>query len=138
MLNLEKVGIEFSGNWLLREASHQFTPGERVGLIGRNGTGKSTLLRVIVGELTPSEGRVNRSSDLKIAFFNQDLLSFETDEPIFEVVKEAFAPLLSWERRSITCSSGLSREPQTPNYGTSLLTSRLPLKPGEAVGSKPR
>lgn len=94
MLNLENIGIEFSGRWLLQDASYQFTPGERIGLIGRNGTGKSTLLKVIAGQLSPTEGRVNKSSDLKIAFFNQDLLSFETDDVIFDVVKQAFAPLL--------------------------------------------
>ncbi len=44
--------------------------------------------------MLPTEGRVNKSSDMKIAFFNQDLLSFETDDIIFEVVRQAFLPLL--------------------------------------------
>ena len=94
MLKIENLGIEFNGNWLLRGASYQFLPGERIGLIGRNGTGKSTLLRMLDGQFTPTEGSVQRSSKLKIAFFNQDLLSFETDLPIHEVVREAFRPVL--------------------------------------------
>lgn len=98
MLNLENIGIEFSARWLLQGASYQFTPGERIGLIGRNGTGKSTLLKVISGQIKPTEGRVNKSSDLKIAFFNQDLLSFETEDVIFDVVKQAFAPLLKLQK----------------------------------------
>ncbi|MEL6842566.1 MAG: hypothetical protein AAFP02_05075, partial [Bacteroidota bacterium] len=42
MLNLENIGIEFSGRWLLKNANYQFLPGERIGLIGRNGAGKSS------------------------------------------------------------------------------------------------
>ncbi|MEZ4686933.1 MAG: ATP-binding cassette domain-containing protein [Bacteroidia bacterium] len=65
-----------------------------MGLVGRNGAGKSTLLRIITEQMSPSEGTVNKSGDLKIAFFNQDLTSFETEAPINEVVKQAFAPTL--------------------------------------------
>ena len=94
MLTLDKLGIEFSGRWLLRNASYQFNPGERIGLIGRNGAGKSTLLRVIAGDMRPSEGQLHQAGQVKIAFFNQDLLSYETDRPVFEVARDAFAPLL--------------------------------------------
>ncbi len=95
MLKIENLGIEFNGNWLIRGASYQFLPGERIGLIGRNGTGKSTLLRMLDGQFKPTEGKVERSGSFKIAFFNQDLLSFETDDPIHEVVREAYRPLLN-------------------------------------------
>lgn len=94
MLSIENIGIDIGGNPLLKGATYQFNPGEKVGLVGRNGAGKSTLLRVIVGDQTPTYGSVNKSGDLKIAFFNQDLTSFETDAPINEVVKQAFAPVL--------------------------------------------
>ncbi|MFK7969053.1 MAG: ABC-F family ATP-binding cassette domain-containing protein [Bacteroidia bacterium] len=94
MLSIENIGVEIGGNPLFLGATYQFNPGEKVALVGRNGAGKSTLLRVIVGDMSPSEGKVNKSGDLKIAFFNQDLTSFETEAPINEVVKQAFAPVL--------------------------------------------
>lgn len=94
MLTLENIGIEFSGRWLLRNTSYQFLPNERIGLIGRNGAGKSTLLRMIHQDQSPSEGKIHRAGKLEVAFFNQDLLSFETDLSIVEVAREAFAPLL--------------------------------------------
>jgi ATP-binding cassette, subfamily F, member 3 len=94
MLTLNDIGIEFGGNWLLRNATYQFKPGERVGLIGRNGAGKSTLLKVIDGQITPSEGEVNKAGTVKIGFFNQDLLSYQTERSIFEVAREAYQPLL--------------------------------------------
>lgn len=94
LLNLENIGIEFGGRWLMREVAYQFLPGERIGLIGRNGAGKSTLLRVISGAILPSEGRVNKSGGMKIGYFHQDLLSYETDLSIFEVARQAYKPLL--------------------------------------------
>jgi ATP-binding cassette subfamily F protein 3 len=94
MLTLNDLGIEFGGRWLLRNATYQFKPGERVGLIGRNGAGKSTLLKVIDGQITPTEGEVSKAGSLKIGFFNQDLLSYQTDRSIFEVAREAYQPLL--------------------------------------------
>ena len=95
LLNLENIGIEFGGRWLLREASYQFLPGERIGLIGRNGAGKSTLLRVIAGKMLPTEGSINKSGGMKIGYFHQDLLSYETDRSIMEVARDAFAPVLA-------------------------------------------
>ena len=94
MLSLENIGIEFGGHWLLRQASYQFLPGERVGLIGRNGAGKSTLLKMLTGDITPSEGQIHKAGGLSMAYFSQDLLSFQTERPIVEVAREAFAPLL--------------------------------------------
>ncbi len=94
MLTLNDIGVEFSGNWLFRNATYQFKPGERVGLIGRNGAGKSTLLKIIDGQFTPTEGEVAKAGTVKIGFFNQDLLSYQTDRSIFEVAREAYQPLL--------------------------------------------
>ncbi|MEM7659610.1 MAG: ABC-F family ATP-binding cassette domain-containing protein [Bacteroidota bacterium] len=98
MLSLEQVGIEFGGKWLLQNATYQFVKGERLGLIGRNGAGKSTLLRMIHGDLIPSEGAIHRAGKLKVAFFNQDLLSYQTDRPIVEVARDAFAELLQLQK----------------------------------------
>ena len=97
-LQLENIGMEFSGDWLFEQIHYQFTPGDCLGLIGRNGAGKSTLLKIIAGELSPSEGMVHRSKDLKLAYFNQDLLSFKTDRPIHEVVEGAFSELIELEK----------------------------------------
>ncbi|MCI4670236.1 MAG: ABC-F family ATP-binding cassette domain-containing protein [Bacteroidia bacterium] len=94
MLSLENIGMEYAGRWLFRNISYQFIPKETVGLIGRNGAGKSTLLKIIADQVSPSEGKVHKAGKLKVAFFNQDLLSYQTDRSIFEVARDAFAPLL--------------------------------------------
>jgi len=94
VLSLEKLGIDFGNRWLFRGVNYQFHDGEMIGLIGRNGTGKSTLLKIIMGEMSASEGFVHKSRGLKIAHFHQELLSFETQKPIMEVAREAYAHLL--------------------------------------------
>lgn len=99
MLNLENIGIEFAGRWLIRNASYRFNEGKITGLIGRNGAGKSSLLRVIAGQNLPSEGFVHRGKDDKLAYFHQDLLSFETEVSIFEMARSAFSTLLEHKHR---------------------------------------
>ncbi|MFN0203181.1 MAG: ABC-F family ATP-binding cassette domain-containing protein [Bacteroidia bacterium] len=95
MLSIEKIGIEFGGSFLFKEASYQFSPGKIFGLIGRNGAGKSSLLKVIAGKSLPSEGKVHLVKDAKIGYYHQDLLSYETEKSIFDVAKEAFSGLLA-------------------------------------------
>ncbi len=75
---------------MLEDASWQIGPGERVGLVGPNGAGKSTLLRLITGMYTPDAGVINKPKDVSLGFFNQDLLSFSTDESILSVGMTAF------------------------------------------------
>ena len=59
-------------------------------MIGYNGTGKSTLLKLFVGEYQPSAGTVERSRNTSIGYLHQDLLSFDTSESILEVAMHAF------------------------------------------------
>ena len=94
LLSLEKISVEFGGRWLMKEVSFQFVAGERLALIGRNGSGKSTLLKVMMGLLSPSEGKVHKIFGLKMGYFHQDLLSYQTDKSVFELVKESFQSLL--------------------------------------------
>nr|WP_202409436.1 ABC-F family ATP-binding cassette domain-containing protein [Hufsiella arboris] len=73
------------------EANWHIKPGEKIGLIGANGTGKTTLLKIIVGDYKPTSGTVSMSKDIKIGYLNQDLLSYQSDKSILHVAMEAFA-----------------------------------------------
>ncbi|MDE1152223.1 MAG: ABC-F family ATP-binding cassette domain-containing protein [Micavibrio sp.] len=72
------------------EANWHIKPGEKIGLIGANGTGKTTLLKIIVGDYTPTSGTISKSKDLTIGYLNQDLLSYASDKSILHVAMEAF------------------------------------------------
>jgi ATP-binding cassette, subfamily F, member 3 len=91
MLVLNNITFEFGSRALYKDASWHIRPGEKIGLIGANGTGKSTLLRIIVGEYSVSAGEITKRRDLSIGFLNQDLLSYDSDKSILEVAKEAFS-----------------------------------------------
>ena len=92
VFRLDNLGKEFGGNWLFREVSVQCNPSERIGLIGRNGCGKSTLTALISGNLEPDEGRVQRSRPLQISSVEQTA-RLDPDLSILEEVLKVFAPL---------------------------------------------
>lgn len=91
MLTLNNICFDFGSRVLYQNANWHIKPGERIGLVGRNGTGKSTLLRVITGEYTPTSGSISKHKDLTIGFFNQDLLSIELNESVLHVAMSAFS-----------------------------------------------
>jgi ATP-binding cassette subfamily F protein 3 len=72
------------------EANLHIKPKDKIGLIGANGTGKSTLLRLISGEYQPDGGNISKSGNCTIGFLNQDLLSYQSDESILSVAMQAF------------------------------------------------
>ncbi|MFM9943909.1 MAG: ABC-F family ATP-binding cassette domain-containing protein, partial [Bacteroidia bacterium] len=90
MISLSNFSFEFGGRYLYKDADWHIKPKERIGLVGKNGTGKSTLLRVITGEYPLREGDISKLKSLTIGFLNQDLLSYESDEPIVNVAMQAF------------------------------------------------
>lgn len=98
MIALTDIGFEFGGRFLYRNANWHIKPNERIGLIGLNGTGKSTLLRIINGEYSLTEGSMSKPRDLTIGFLNQDQLSFDSHESILNVALTAFAGALKLEK----------------------------------------
>ena len=87
LVALDQVALAFGHLPLLDKISLQIEAGERIAVIGRNGTGKSTLLKVISGEFLPDAGTVWRQPALRIARLEQDV-PLSTDRPVFEVVAE--------------------------------------------------
>ena len=73
LLSLRGVSLAFGGPRLLDQVDLQIEPGERLCLLGRNGEGKSTLLRLIRGEIEPDEGTIIRQQGLRIARLPQDV-----------------------------------------------------------------
>ncbi|TDH29289.1 ABC transporter ATP-binding protein [Segetibacter sp. 3557_3] len=98
LIGLQNVTFEFGARVIVSEATWHIQPGDRIGLIGYNGTGKSTLLKVLVGEYQPSVGTVEKGRDTTIGYLHQDLLSFDTNETITEVALGAFEKVRQLEK----------------------------------------
>src|SRR5690348_16287029 len=90
LAGLQNVTFDFGARTIVQDATWHIHPSERIGLIGYNGTGKSTLLKLFVGEYQPSAGTVEKSRNTSIGYLHQDLLSFDTSESIVEVAMHAF------------------------------------------------
>ncbi len=94
LLSLNNISFEFGARVLLQNATWHIYVNERIGLIGANGTGKSTLLKILTGDISVSSGQVNRSKTLSIGYFHQDLQSQDINESILKVAMGAYEKAL--------------------------------------------
>ena len=103
LLRFDEISLDFGDQKILTEADFAIEPGERVCLIGRNGAGKSTTLKLISGELEPDRGEITRRSDLVTSQLAQTLPE-AMDMPVRDVVRtglvEIEALLEEYKRRS--------------------------------------
>ena len=90
MIAINNLIFEIGARALYDEANWHIKPGEKIGLIGANGTGKTTLLKIIVGDYAATSGTISMAKDIKIGYLNQDLLSYQSDKSILHVAMEAF------------------------------------------------
>ncbi|WP_299821321.1 ribosomal protection-like ABC-F family protein [uncultured Pontibacter sp.] len=98
MISINNLSFHFGSRPMYEDANLHIKPKDKIGLIGLNGTGKSTLLRIIVGEYKPDGGSIQMSKETTIGFLNQDLLSYETHESILLVAMQAFEEALSLQK----------------------------------------
>lgn len=109
LIGFNSVTFEFGARVIVQDATWHIQPGERIGLIGYNGTGKSTLLKVLVGEYSPSAGTVERGRGVSIGYLHQDLLSFDTNDSILEVAMGAFERVKQLEKELETIGNELEK-----------------------------
>src|SRR5690349_5258215 len=97
LVALDDISLAYGHLPLLDHASLQIDPGERIAVIGRNGSGNSTLLQVISGETPPDAGTVWRQPALAVARLVQDV-PLTVDRPVAEVVAEGLATVAAANR----------------------------------------
>ena len=92
LFRLDNVSLAYGHLPLLAQVNLEIEPGERICLVGRNGTGKTTLLRVITGAAPPDEGEIWRRETLRIGHLEQGV-SPDTDQTIFQAVAAGLGEL---------------------------------------------
>jgi ATP-binding cassette, subfamily F, member 3 len=90
LISLQNLNFSFGARTMLEDVNWQIGNNERIGLVGVNGAGKSTVLRLMTGAYSPDSGSINKPKDVQLGFFNQDLLSFSTSDSILRVGMQAF------------------------------------------------
>jgi ABC transport system ATP-binding/permease protein len=129
LISLQSASLGFGGPLLLENIDLQIEPGERVGLLGRNGMGKTTLLRLVYGELEPDEGLVSRQQKLRMGYLPQEIPSGLTG-----LVSGIVAAGLE-ESRSNSPLVELEEEPWQRQLRVEKVISRMQLDPDTAFES---
>ncbi len=99
MLAINNLSYYIGSRPIYEDANLHIKPKDKIGLIGLNGTGKTTLLRLIHGEYTADGGEISKSNDCSVGYLNQDLLSFQSDDSILNVAMQAFEEALKVEHK---------------------------------------
>jgi ATP-binding cassette subfamily F protein 3 len=83
MINLEQVSVHLPQGYLFKDISVQINNGDKVGLVGKNGAGKSTMLKLIAGWNSPSEGKIHKPKGCTVGFLTQDI-KIDTTQSVFD------------------------------------------------------
>ncbi len=88
VIDVHNVSHGYDGRPLLKDFSLRVMRGDRIGIIGNNGVGKSTLLKILLGELAPDSGSVKLGTNLEVAYFDQLRRELDTSKTVAEIVGE--------------------------------------------------
>jgi ATP-binding cassette, subfamily F, member 3 len=97
LISMGNVGVEFGATEIFRDISFTVAPGDRWAIVGRNGTGKTTLMRLLTGDLQPTKGSVARMPGLRVALMDQHR-RFPDDQSLWDIVADAFGELRKLEQ----------------------------------------
>lgn len=98
MLNIHNLSVSFGGTFLFEEVTFRLGSGDRVGLVGKNGAGKSTMLKILAGDFKPDSGQIATEKEVKIGFLRQDI-DFEHGRTVLEEAYEAFTEIKLVEKK---------------------------------------
>jgi len=109
VLNLKKVNFRIGDKVLLKDFTHLFSPGERVGIIGPNGVGKTSFIRLLTGENQPLTGDIDRGENTQIGYYSQESDELRNDKKIIEMVSEVADVIEMANGSTITASQFLTQ-----------------------------
>ncbi len=144
LVSAKAIGKELGGRRLFGDLSFTLTPGTRLGLLGRNGTGKTTLLRLLAGELEPDEGAVKRARELRIVYFDQAREQLDTEQTLrqglgaqgdYVIYQDRPIHVAGWAKRFLFDAGQLDRPISSLSGGEQarVLIARLMLQPADLL-----
>lgn len=109
LFSIGNAGVDFGATEIFRDISFTVAAGDRWAVVGRNGTGKTTLVRLITGALQPTRGSVARMPGLRVALMDQHR-TFQTDQSVWEIVADAFGDLRTLEHALAAQAANLEHD----------------------------
>ncbi|NVK86121.1 MAG: ABC-F family ATP-binding cassette domain-containing protein [Cytophagia bacterium] len=109
VLEVEKLSHGFSGNNLIKDFSYTFQRKDRVGIVGPNGTGKTTFIKLLMGELTPNSGQIDQGQTTKFGYYKQVEESFNPEQTFIDFAKSIAEVVEVGKGKTIPVSQFLTR-----------------------------
>src|SRR6056297_52220 len=124
MISLEDIRVEFGGEVLFGDISFFIREGEKIGLVGNNGSGKSSLLKVITGEMRPTSGQVNRPGSMRIGYLPQHM-EHQENETVYDSVFYSLEQISSLHRGIEEMNRQIAGRTDYNSHGYSEMIDRL-------------
>ena len=109
IIDCEDVCLSFGERKMLDDFSYKFSRYERVGIVGKNGAGKSTFLNLMTGILQPDSGSIERGETLRIGYYRQQGIEFKSGQTVLETVQEIAETITTADGHSISATAMLNR-----------------------------
>ncbi|HEX3743438.1 MAG TPA: ABC-F family ATP-binding cassette domain-containing protein [Bryobacteraceae bacterium] len=144
LVSVESISRDLGGRTLFRNLSFVLSPGTRLGLLGRNGTGKTTLLRLLAGEQEPDAGNIERAQALRIVYFDQAREQLDRSQTLREglgahgdhvIYQDRTIHVAGWAKRFLFDSTQLDRPIASLSGGEQarVLIAHLMLRPADLL-----
>ena len=98
MLNIHNLSVSFGGTYLFEEVTFRLGAGDRGGLVGKNGAGKSTMLKILSGDIAPDSGVIATEKEVKLGFLRQDI-DFVKGRTVLDEAYQAFEEIKAAEKK---------------------------------------
>ena len=125
IIDCDNVSLKFGERKMLDGFSYKFTRGERIGIVGRNGVGKTTFLNLISGNLEPDSGTIELGETLRIGYYSQRGISFKKGQTVLECVQDIAEVVKASDGHTVSATTFLTRflfPPETFNKKIEILS----------------
>ena len=124
MLNIHDLSVSFNGDYLFESVTFRLGAGDRVGLVGKNGAGKSTMLRILSREQEPDSGTIASDKEMKLGFLKQDI-DFVKGRTIIQEAYQAFEEILYVEKQLNDVNNALASRTDYESEGYTELIEKV-------------
>ncbi len=109
IIDCEGVTLHFDQRCMLSDFTYKFSRFERVGIVGKNGVGKSTFLNLMTGNLLPDKGTIERGETLRIGYYRQDGINFKPGQTVLEIVRDIAETVAAKDGHHVSVTSLLNQ-----------------------------
>ncbi len=113
MIDLTNISLQFGGKYLFKDVNLKISSGDKISLVGANGTGKSSLLKIIYGTLPPESGKIQRQKRTSIGYLPQENVT-HSGSSLLEEAKSALSDIIDLQEKETELTDKLSAENLSP------------------------